>query len=623
MLRQLFLCVLHCTTLLWITGRVVESQEKDDALQVSTSGYVPAGYSLFEQDEFDQPTLDESIWYPYRLPHWSDADHIAGSRTDVGIDYYLQDGKLTLTTASQSAWSPWDEDNTFATLMSGERAAAAGSKDGLHEFNSCKNEPNCRVYEAFSDIEELRVEIKHGYLELRAKFPASSRAAWWLIGSERVAWQSAEVDIFELDHSKPSSFDGRCVHFGLHTWDDPELNADNHYIGVNCTEFTSWHTYGLLWTPYEMTLFIDGIEKQTLPQVPNYGMLSVIDVGRWQGEAPNEIQLDYYRVYKLSALDDPLPTLLNGEVGWGHHPTLLFDGDLETYAQAFDNNWDLEVDLQNPYLIDTIRFIPDETNCAAIFSFQVRDQNNSWQTIMNTTASQCLAQTFVIQENIVTDAIRLLVDGEIGDYPHAIRELQIFGYPEYAYTALANMQEGQVGWGHQPAHATDGQFSTYAQSSTNNWNLELDLGQPRSLGIIEFVPDATNCARDLSIEVKLNSGDIWTPIHSFSNLDCQEWVHHLATPQLARYVRFDVTAERGESQVGHAIREVRLFEKGASLIPLTVTLWQLETGYVVSSYLLLGFLLSFCTLLAFLIQRKSAYTHKQREILKDGSYHSQ
>lgn len=115
---------------------------------------------------------------------------------------------------------------------------------------------------------------RYGYLEARMKWKPDPGAwpALWLIPVQDATREdvyagvkeSGEIDIFEGNGQSPQSFFGT-----IHDWrQDPEnLNKmkdiantgkNNRFPLPQETDFSQYHTYGMLWEPEKITWFFDG-----------------------------------------------------------------------------------------------------------------------------------------------------------------------------------------------------------------------------------------------------------------------------------------------------------------------------------------------------------------------------
>lgn len=402
-----------------------EPKEMNSSVNVTS---VPAGYQLVFEESFNSGNLNTNAWFPYRLPHWSDQSHIAGAQASFSI----QNGILTLTTAGKSAWSPWDGGNVFSTLMSGNFSGPAGSKIGLHEFSVCMSNPNCVVFEGQANLNEPLNIYKYGYFELRAKFPSSSRGTWWMVGFEDVSEKSAEIDIIELNHTKSADFNYKCVHFGVHGWDDPLIGREGFFFGEDCSYFSLWHTYGLLWTPGHLALYIDGVLISEIDQSPDYEMVTILDVGRWEQEPANSLEIDYFRVYQNQQISGIIAEMQNGEPGWGHIAAHAVDGDFDTYAQSMTENWDLYLDLGRTFLVTEIVLYPDGMNWPKDMTVFASNADRAWTSILQVTDLTPTTHWFQLPIPISTQYLMFDITDEGGygpeNFPHAIREIEIYGF---------------------------------------------------------------------------------------------------------------------------------------------------------------------------------------------------
>src|SRR4051794_26702610 len=86
-------------------------------------------YEIEVDDRFDGAALDEALWLPFYLPHWSSRERSA-ARYDVG------GGTLRLRIdADQGPWSPeYDGELRVSSLQTGEFAGPVGSPIGQLRF---------------------------------------------------------------------------------------------------------------------------------------------------------------------------------------------------------------------------------------------------------------------------------------------------------------------------------------------------------------------------------------------------------------------------------------------------------------------------------------------------------
>jgi beta-glucanase (GH16 family) len=93
--------------------------------------------------------------------------------------------------------------------------------------------------------------FRYGYVEVRMKWD-NVVGAWpgiWLLPTQAIqgAQQTGEIDLFE-GQGLDSHYYGT-----LHTWDGQtqtwNTNTNNRFKTPAGTDYSQWHTYGLLWTP--------------------------------------------------------------------------------------------------------------------------------------------------------------------------------------------------------------------------------------------------------------------------------------------------------------------------------------------------------------------------------------
>jgi hypothetical protein len=215
------------------------------------------------RDDFDGSALDRSTWKAlYTGQYWNGMFHWDPAQVEIG------GGKLTIAT---------------------ERDGGSWASGGLSTI------PDGQTY---------------GSYEFHARIDAGQgTAAAILLWPSDGQWTD-EVDIIETHDSSRQSFS-----FSNHG--DPNVTE---YIDVNVAD---WHTYRLDWTPGELTLFVDGVERSKIttdvPSQPmSFGLQGQVMAAHesWFGGGPDgstpdrvEIEVDWARVsaWTPGSGSDPAP----------------------------------------------------------------------------------------------------------------------------------------------------------------------------------------------------------------------------------------------------------------------------------------------------------------------------
>lgn len=105
---------------------------------------------------------------------------------------------------------------------------------------------------------------RYGYFEARLRWRPEAGAwpAVWLIpvqaAQSAAPQESGEIDIFEGQGTEPHTFFGT-----IHRWKGSQQlesnSAHNHFPLPAQTNFSEFHTYGLLWVPGKVTWYFDGV----------------------------------------------------------------------------------------------------------------------------------------------------------------------------------------------------------------------------------------------------------------------------------------------------------------------------------------------------------------------------
>lgn len=243
------------------------------------------GYALTVHDEFDGPTLNESLWIPYYLrQRVSDSAALA--------DYEFKNGSIVLKVPKNKV-----EYNSKGMRVS---SLQTFERPDLHKPGRRKHIPNTAKF--------LQ---QYGYFEVRAKAQAGSGncSTFWLLGRQNDSTETGEIDVIE----QPGSLGPNVLQWNLYDWTDPKLGTRITNIGwqnklrFNRNLTATYNIYGLEWTPTEIKLYVNNELINTIPNSPQYPMgvfLSLYVGDDWFGKVdpnskyPKEFAIDYFRAYK-------------------------------------------------------------------------------------------------------------------------------------------------------------------------------------------------------------------------------------------------------------------------------------------------------------------------------------
>lgn len=167
-----------------------------------------------------------------------------------------------------------------------------------------------------------KVSFQYGYIETRMKMPQGEGnwAAFWMLGADiaDVSWpNSGEMDIAEQGGNAPTR-NSAALHYSTNNFgccDNHRYNYGEIFKSYNF--YQDFHTFGLAWSPDQMTLYVDReafwtITKNTIdsefwPGNKPYFLIFNNAVGPigggfgglWGDWTTSKTYIDYVRVYKL------------------------------------------------------------------------------------------------------------------------------------------------------------------------------------------------------------------------------------------------------------------------------------------------------------------------------------
>ena len=249
-------------------------------------------FELELDETFDGNTLDERVWIPHYLPHWSTWEASAAR-------YSLLGGELRLRIdADQPPWCPeLDGPIRVSALQTALVAGPVGSSVGQHRFH-----PDATVRNGPHD--DRRYTPHYGRVELRARVvpDPTCMVALWMIGLEDAPERSAEICVCEVFGS--SVREGRAgIGVGLHPFGDPAIRDEFETIDVELDP-TGLHTFAVDWTPNGVSFEVNSRVIKRSTQSPGYPMQLMLTLyqfprnPRSEGNYPKEWLIDSVRGYR-------------------------------------------------------------------------------------------------------------------------------------------------------------------------------------------------------------------------------------------------------------------------------------------------------------------------------------
>lgn len=245
---------------------------------IEAPDFLPEGYKLVFDDEFDGDTLDTTKWgYNYS---WGHSHNHAGWCVPENV--IVEDGVLTLK---------------------GENVQHPDAVGKQGTFNNKKYDI---IYTSGAINTHHKYNFTYGYFEARLKMPVGKGMwpAWWML---KDGWPP-EIDMLEILCSKP-----QMLHVNYHygpAWNQEKSHEQVLDLGFNASE--DFHTYGFEWTPTYMKYYVDGVQvghaftdKSAISQATGMYMILNLAIDGWDGtpdettEWPALYQCDYVRVWQI------------------------------------------------------------------------------------------------------------------------------------------------------------------------------------------------------------------------------------------------------------------------------------------------------------------------------------
>jgi hypothetical protein len=244
-------------------------------------------FDITFEDDFDSPTLDETVWLPHYLPHWSTPDRTAAR-------YDIRDGVLRLLIeADTPPWCPaLDGDLRVSSLQTGVFAGPVGSSRGQLQFHE-----DVVVRTAQQDRALLTVRRQLIETRIRALDDPRAMVALWLIGLEDVPERSGEILVAEI-FGRDVTPDRAKVGMGVRRWADPALTDDVVAAEV-AVDVRDWHTYSADWTQEHVAFYVDDRLVRVVDQAPDYPMQLMLDIYEFPVDDDPRPPRDYPKVFEI------------------------------------------------------------------------------------------------------------------------------------------------------------------------------------------------------------------------------------------------------------------------------------------------------------------------------------
>jgi beta-glucanase (GH16 family) len=282
-MRTNFIALLFCLTCIGFTTCKSDGPGQAAATSVNDGAFVPAGYELVWNDEFDTPGMPDTTRWSYQVGGhgWTAKERQMYTEADPK-NVRIQEGLLRITTV----------------LEEGNRR---------NPFSSTRL------------VTKKKAMFEEGYFEVRAKFPEGEglRSAFWMVGDtvSKIGWPNAgEIDIVE-HYGKLPTVIGAAVQTPDFFWSEKGQKGGSKIVKTASSEF---HVYSCTWTREQLTFAVDGEVYWTYQPLPGRGkagypfqwpfyMVANLSVGGIRGTKderiardifPASMYLDYVRVYQ-------------------------------------------------------------------------------------------------------------------------------------------------------------------------------------------------------------------------------------------------------------------------------------------------------------------------------------
>jgi len=282
-MRAIITTLLFCLCCGAFTGCKNDGQGSASVTAIEDGDFVPEGYNLVWNDEFNVPGLPDTTRWGYQTGGhgWTAKERQMYTEANPE-NVSVEDGQLRIT--------------------------AVYKPEGLrNKFTSTRL------------VTKKKAMFDKGYFEVRAKFPEGQglRSAFWMVGDtvSKIGWPNAgEIDLVE-HYGKLPTVVGAAVQTPDFFWSGKGQKGTSKIVKTATTEF---HVYSCEWTRDYLIFSVDGEPFWTYFPLPGRGklgypfqwpfyMVANLSVGGVRSDKneriardifPASMYLDYVRVYQ-------------------------------------------------------------------------------------------------------------------------------------------------------------------------------------------------------------------------------------------------------------------------------------------------------------------------------------
>jgi len=257
------------------------------SLGVDTGALIPTFFDGF--DSFERFSDGEGTWRT-RFEWWGDGAFTLAENGEqqiyVDVDFKGLTGREQ---ADPLGYNPFAIDDG-KLVITAEAIDDPDAATGGFEFTSGMISSQSSFWQTY------------GYFEIAAELPEGAGAwpAFWLLPVDN-GWPP-EIDVLEAFGDQPDQVHSAVIGSSgtAEAWSQVDTLGGAH-------------TYGVLWTPYEITFYVDGVETMSTPTTselhdPMYMLANLAIGGPWAGDADPSLSAEF-RIDSIAAYQLPEYTL--------------------------------------------------------------------------------------------------------------------------------------------------------------------------------------------------------------------------------------------------------------------------------------------------------------------------